>query len=815
MPRDENCTKCPLHTRVESVCIWERGTMDDQRVMVVGEAPGSEEDRQGLPFVGPSGERINNALAKAGITSPIFTNAVKCAPWGTPKSEPIRECSPYLWEQIEAHRPKFILALGNIALRTFMPGNITALAGREFWHERAQAWVYPALHPAATLYDVNKLEGWENDIARFGKLVQGAVQEKPPVKVGMIRTADKLRGFGYQLQEWTRSGRPVTIDFESRPHLQGTTHDKKKPVPWWSKEFLPYSVAFGLSPFSSVVVPLGHPESPLTEEDTHLFFREIRPYFDLAVNNLAGPLIYHNVMYDGPAWFRAAGYLPRVDFDTMVAAHLLDENRPKSLKYLGRSLLNWPNWDVDASKEHPLETLYQYNGWDTAATFHLWKLFQKQLLEAPHLNRYYDRLEIPKLRALLRLVTNGMYLDENLVYQRLTEAIARKHKAAEDIPVDNPGSTVQLQEWLYDRSDLPVLKYTPGGSPSTDQESIALLALEGHNEARIITEYRRYARYESTYLGPWYHQNIGKGITKRLHPEIRVTGTETGRLASPEHTVPRDGFVRGVVSAPPGHTLVSGDFSQIEARLAAWRAAGCPASWHAVDSSRANMLLAWAQGRDVYKETAGAALGKRPEEVTDDKNNPQNERQVMGKVPTLAMLYGIGASGLRSYAWREFEIVWTETQAKHIWGSFYRRWPEFRYWHEYERKTLPQRGFAISAIGRIRRLPAAMEPDSVKQREAVNSGINMPIQSLASEMTQAALILMDRWIQKRAQGQVRIVHDVHDALLVETTNDMLLQVKQVLEFIMTRAALDYLKPLGLELPEGLIRADIKAGPWGG
>ena len=168
----------------------------------------------------------------------------------------------------------------------------------------------------------------------------------------------------------------------------------------------------------------------------------------------------------------------------------------------------------------------------------------------------------------------------------------------------------------------------------------------------------------------------------------------------------------------------------------------------------------------------------------------------------LAQLYGMGWMGLKEYAWKSFEILWTDAQAQALWHLFRRRYPEFPAWHEFAAQRLIRRGYTQTPIGRIRRLPDA----KYYQKDAIRSGINAEPQSLASDITQAALILLDRM-------GARIVGDIHDALLVEARIDHAAEACAKIREVMLDAP-EQLRAMGLHLPPGLIEVEIKAGPWG-
>lgn len=268
-------------------------------------------------------------------------------------------------------------------------------------------------------------------------------------------------------------------------------------------------------------------------------------------------------------------------------------------------------------------------------------------------------------------------------------------------------------------------------------------------------------------------------------------------------------------SASPGYVLLSADYRQIESRLVGWAACGRPETWDDIPLTHANFMRALMDPkRDVYVEMAAAVLGKSLSEVTTGKpGENSNDRQIMGKVPTLAMLYRISAGGLLDYAWNEYQIVWTERQARKIHNTFYTLWPEVRTWQEREALIVSKRGWNQSVLGRKVRVPDAMQ-DGPSAHKALGTGINHPISSLATDITMTAATMMQQYIMGNwIEGGPRLVGFIHDNLLVECRIEQARAVEIVLQATMLNAPMR-LQPYGLRIPDGYLQVEIHAGPWG-
>jgi DNA polymerase-1 len=775
MPFAAACANCPLADPTDRVSgeWWSDGDWTGPTVMGIGINPGRVEVAEGHPFIGPSGAALKHALRAAGIRRAWLTNAYRCP--GEPDALYARACHDELEAEIAQVRPQWVFALGNIALQRLLGrGRVGVMSGKETWSAKYETWVLPVPHPAAMLRNRGSEPAWLADIMRFGRLIRGELAPPPatpPVVAELVDTSDKL----LRLQKLLAHEPVVAYDFEANT------------APWWSKDFSAHSVAFSFTGNEGLVVPLAHPDTdPAWRRMIGTWLGEQHSAMT------ARHTLVHNGVYDDLVWYRLTGWLPRPWWDTMVGLQLLDENAPKGLKWAGRAYLGWPDWDIDARKQHPLQELFPYNAYDAAALPQLWARQQELLGEDPWLSRYAETVEMPKLRALERMLVRGIYVDRSAAARLLEQAWRERQAADRSVPVANPASHPQVARWLYQILGLPVL-VNGKNHPSTSESVVNRLA-QTHPEARLILACRRPRKKISTYFRP-----IGRATKTsfdgRFHPEMRTTSVETGRLSGFFHTIPRDTSVRPIFSAPPGRVLLSADYRQVEARLCAWMAVGEPDSWGGVPHN--SMLWAFHERQDIYRLFASLALHKHPKQITKE------DRQVFGKVPVLAQLYDISWQGLKEYAWRAGEIDWPDHTARRLYDLFRRIFPEFPVWHRFEAMKLRSRGEARSPIGRVRRLPDAV----YGSQEAIRSGINARPQSLASDLTQASMILLDR-------VGAHIVGNIHDALLIEAPENLAAGQAEVIARVMTRDALDYLQPLGLRLPDGLIEVELSQGPWG-
>jgi DNA polymerase-1 len=292
----------------------------------------------------------------------------------------------------------------------------------------------------------------------------------------------------------------------------------------------------------------------------------------------------------------------------MLAAHLLDENRPKNLGFLSQALLGADVYKgmVDTKPEKilnvPLRDLSLYNAYDVCYTHQIYYKLREELKEQPRLARLFVKLLMPASSVIQQVEAAGVYVNPERLWDRMREleGMISEQKAIlgefnRDHKEFNYNSTQQLGRWLFSGNKkgglgLDPLETTKTGRPST-REAV-LLHYTDHPAVRALLRYRTLElKWMRTYLGPW---SLRLDAKSRLHTFYKLFGTVTGRLSGDLQQVPRDPFIRSVIGAPPGWSFIQADFSQIELRIAA----------HIADESR--MKRAFLTGEDLHLQEVGS-----------------------------------------------------------------------------------------------------------------------------------------------------------------------------------------------------------------
>lgn len=787
MIREPDCTRCPLSAECNptEVCVVPRNAQAD--VLVVTRSPLTDRAAQALSAL----------LAEAGITSYATTSAIKCRAEADPSRADIKACRYFLELEIEKINPQWILTLGNEALYS-AANRSGVMKYRGHVLERPDGRkIVPTVNPSIIGRYPGMRGGLLADLRYFHSLVSGDAASTAIPEVGQVVDMFHLRLLRAELE------RSVAMSFD----VETTGFD----------EFLPdsrlISIGFTLEredgSLSVWSLALYHPESPFYKT-----WKKALAFITPAMEAIP-KAIAHNGKFDC-RWLRQFGNHTILTFDTMLAAGLLDENRPKGLKGLAQQLLGAVPWNIDSSRllESPLEDVLVYNGLDTYYTHLLWKVFRKDLAKQPRLARLFLKLIMPCSEVFTDIEREGIWIDQVQLQRNLEEAerilAGIDEKIMEYVPDDHGFKEINFNpsnflRWLlFEHLGLPVIARGKTG-PSL-AEAVLLELKEEYDIAKLLLERARWQKIISGFLRP-YTEMVDEN--SRIHTTFKLAGTVTGRLASgkPEQDqvvgrtksrginlqqVPRDSFVRGLFGAPPGWAFIEFDFSQIELRIAAFLA------------QERNMLHLYATGQDLHMAMAQRMTGKPANAVSKDERKK-------AKAVNFGFLYGMGASKFQVTAFTNYGVHVTEKEAFDARTAFFQQYPDLRAWHGKQKRLVNKYGRVESPIGRVRHLPDIYSSNETTHSEAERQAINSPVQSFGSDLALIALIRLRRLFKERGYKTFP-VGTVHDAINFQAPISELPEVLPLIKKVMENPPLRKWFGIDMNVP---IVADAKVGSrWG-
>lgn len=517
-----------------------------------------------------------------------------------------------------------------------------------------------------------------------------------------------------------------------------------------------------------------------------------------------------NGKFDGVFIKELYGFWWFTDFDTMLAHYNLDENERHDLKELSVKYLGVDDYDIPLSwkigKEGSLEKHCEYLGYDVEYVTRLKRIFLRMLKEEPTAYNIFMNLTMPLSKLYTKIEHRGVPIDESKLAdgKRYWEEIATSSEAALNkiskgytppankkgkVPALNFGSPTQLGDLLFRYLKLKPLDKTPKGKASTSESVLKRL---DHPICQNILNNREAKKNLSTFIESWKGRLDSRG---RIHPTFKIPGTVTGRPSCEEPNLqqtPRDPRIRSIIDAPKGWTLCELDYSQAELRVVA-DLSGDPRLLEVYNS----------EGSDVHTLTVQEIFGIL---------NPTGEQRKKGKAINFGFIYGMWWKKFMQYARDNYGQIFTEKESEQVRKKFFQLYAALPKWHNKQKALARAQGYVMSKIGRKRRLPDAMRPDTGqydnKKSEAERQAINSPVQSLASDINLLAAIEIDNTIDN---SYCMIVCTVHDAILVLVRNDKLdYSLRKMRRIMENPKALRTVFKCSLRVP---LVADAKTGAW--
>jgi len=603
--------------------------------------------------------------------------------------------------------------------------------------------------------------------------------ERPPLgEYTIVRTPEALEALARELNE---THDPVGFDTETT---------RFNPM-----EAALVGISIATAPGRAYYIPIGHKEGG--NMDPERVREALRPFFaDPSKKRVA-----QNAKFDWHVLHRFGIPVHDVLMDTMLAAYLLDPDQPKNIDYLARTHLGIEKIptqsligigrDQVSMAQVPVEQIAEYCCEDSDVCLRLSPLLLQQLDRSELLPLYRD-VEMPLLGVLVRMEEAGVKLDVpalNAMSRAMGEQIARLEgeiEAAAGVPF-NVNSPRQVAEILFDRLKLPRGRRTKDGY-STDVEVLESLAAH-HPLPKLLLEHRQYQKLKSTYLDAL--PRFVRSDTGRVHATFHQIGASTGRLSASEpnlQNIPiRSEEGRAIRKAfiPEGEDglLASFDYSQIELRLMA-HLSGDPV-----------LAEAFRSGEDVHRTTASKLFGVPPAEVTSGQ-------RAQAKIVNFGVLYGMGPVRLA----RELDL--SRALAAAFIEEYRRTLSGVAAYLDTMLELARERGYAETILKRRWPLPALHE-DGSRRAEAERVAVNMPIQGSAADLIKVAMVRIDALLRDRPELKSRMILQVHDELLFETTEGEFETLRKLVTEVMERA-IPLKVPLEVNVGHGKTWADAHA-----
>jgi DNA polymerase-1 len=533
-------------------------------------------------------------------------------------------------------------------------------------------------------------------------------------------------------------------------------------------------ISFAIADGPSAYLPLGHSyagapaQLPLAET-----LAKLRPWLESPRHGKLG----QHLKYDRHVFANHGVQLAGIVEDTLLQSYVLESDKAHDLGSLaarhcglatisydavtgkGANRISFAQVDVARAAEYAAE--------DADVTLRVHQALRPQLAAAPELDALYRDLELPVAEVLFRMERRGVLIDAAVLAQQSDE-LGRKIMAIEAEAQQlagqpfNLASPKQLAEILFNQQGLPVVKKTPSGAPSTDEEVLEKLA-EDYPLPKKILEHRSFAKLKNTYT-----DKLPKMInpaTGRVHTSFGQATAVTGRLASTDPNLQNIPIrtaegrrIRSAFIAPENRRIVSADYSQIELRIMA----------HLSDDPR--LLEAFAAGEDVHRATAGEVFGLTPIEVT-------NEQRRAAKAINFGLIYGMSAFGLAK------QIGVDRTAAQAYMDRYFARYPGVARYMEETRAVAREKGYVETVFGRRLWLPEIRSSNAGRRQGAERAAINAPMQGTAADLIKRAMLAVQDWLDER-QLKSLLMLQVHDELVFEVPVDELDPLREALPKLM-------------------------------
>ncbi|ENY6470835.1 DNA polymerase I [Vibrio parahaemolyticus] len=539
-------------------------------------------------------------------------------------------------------------------------------------------------------------------------------------------------------------------------------------------------LSFAIDEGIAAYVPVAHDYLDAPEQlDRDWVLEQLKPILEDDAQAKVG----QNLKYDASVLARYGIEMKGIKYDTMLASYVYNSVGGKhdmdslALRFLQHSCISFEQIAGKGKNQLTfnqieLEQASPYAAEDADVTLRLHNRLFANIEQDEKLKSVYEEIEMPLIPVLSRIERTGVLIDDMKLSAQSVEIAARleelEQKAYEIAEQEfNMNSPKQLQAILFEKMGLPVVKKTPSGTPSTNEEVLQELALD-YPLPKLILEYRGLAKLKSTYT-----DKLPKMInpsTGRVHTSYHQAVTATGRLSSTDpnlQNIPirnEEGRrIRQAFVAPAGYKVLAVDYSQIELRIMAHL------------SGDQALLDAFRDGKDIHAATAAEIMGVSIDQVS-------SEQRRRAKAVNFGLIYGMSAFGLA----KQLGIPRGEAQA--YMDKYFERYPGVMQYMEDTRSAAADKGYVETIFGRRLHLPEIKSRNGMRRKAAERAAINAPMQGTAADIIKKAMLLVDQWIQEEGNGRVKLLMQVHDELVFEVEESSLSEIESKVQKLMESAA---------------------------
>lgn len=537
-------------------------------------------------------------------------------------------------------------------------------------------------------------------------------------------------------------------------------------------------ISFSVEPHQGGYVPLGHRYAGAPSQLSLDFVLEkLKPW----LTDAAAPKLGQNLKFDRHVFANYGIGLKGIVHDTLLQSYVFESHRPHdmdnlALRHLGIKTISYDEITGKGAarigfEQVDIERAAQYAAEDADITLQLHQHLYAEVGNDAKLDHIYRTLEMPVMDVLFEMERNGVLLDLKLLETQSRE-LGEKMLVLEEractiagLPF-NLNSPKQIQEILFDRLKLPVIKKTPSGVPSTDEDVLQKLALD-YPLARALLDYRGLAKLKSTYTDKL--PRMVHPVTGRVHTNYAQAVAVTGRLASNEPNLQNIPIrtaegrrIREAFIAPSGYRIVSADYSQIELRIMA----------HI--SQDAGLLKAFAQGEDIHRATGSEIFGVPLEAVS-------SEQRRYAKIINFGLIYGMSEFGLST------QLGIERAAARAYMDRYFARYPGVADYMQRTRKTARENRYVETVLGRRLWLTEINSANGMRRQAAERAAINAPMQGTAADIIKLAMIEVHDWLRRHDLGS-KLIMQVHDELVLEVPENEIETIKRELPLLMGNVA---------------------------